>query len=972
MPRVSKANASKAALAAKNEGKSNAAAPTLAPDYAPPAIDIRNARTNNLRGVSVNIPQGTLTVVTGLSGSGKSSLAFDTLFAEGRRRFLQSLSTYARQFLDKLKAPEVDSIDHLPPAIALEQKNHVTNARSTVATATELLDYLRLVFARVSDVVCPTCELPVFDRTAGILADEWNAQPDGTQVVITAPIKLTDPALAGSLAESLRVMGFSRLWRANTVLDLDTFDPKDLSKDPAWNVIVERLVVRADDDAIERRGRLAQAADTAFRVGRQSLVAVLGHPRGEGKSPRWAEETIAAGPRCAKCGTAYRRPEPELFSYHSALGACKLCSGYGRIVGIDWDKVLPNYKLSILEGAIAPWRGGGYRDWFDELCAFCRAAKIPLHQPFAGLTSEQHRWIREGKGGWVGIRGFFDALQSQPQKMQNRITVARYRSYEPCPDCHGSRLNPITRAYRFGGQRMDQLLAMPIADARKWFDEVDLKDVEKVKASRRLLIEIRSRLRYLDDVGLGYLTLSRQTRTLSGGESQRINLATALGSALTDTLYVLDEPTVGLHARDSHRLLGILHGLRDNGNTVVVVEHDKDIIRGADRVIDIGPQAGERGGQLMFDGTISDLLALPARNATATSTYLKTEKTAVFKPADALRNPRGWIGVKGARANNLKNLSVRFPLGVLACLTGVSGSGKSTLVRDILFAGWQKRAQSVAVDVGAHDDLSDWAQIEDMTFVDQTPLGRSTRSNAVTYTGAWEEIRRLMASTDDAKRLGVMPRDFSFNVAGGRCEACEGTGLQAIDLHFLGEVNVECETCSGKRFKDHILSIKFRGQSIDDLLKLTLTDAFEFFKDDAKCREGLRPLIDVGLGYLRLGQSTATLSGGELQRLKLATYLGDNAAGPRRLLIFDEPTTGLHPADLDQLVNVFDRLVDQGYSILVVEHNLDLIARTDWVIDLGPEGGDGGGSLVYEGAPRGLLKNPESHTGRALLDANGA
>jgi excinuclease ABC subunit A len=953
-----------------------------ASDSARDAIIVRRARTNNLRDVSVSIPHAALTVITGVSGSGKSSLAFDTQFAEGRRRFVQSLSTYARQFLEKLARPDVDEILNLPPAIALEQSNPVKNARSTVGTATELNDYLRLMYARVSDVVCPDCERPVVARTPSGLAEELAALGEGARIVITAPVNLAHADLAGSMAASLGMMGFDRLWRDGGVEDMAELGDAGLRRLATWDVVIDRLILRgaaADDSGADResvdidndqRARLSTAIDTAFRVGRNELTVhrpdVIAAAERAGRTPpeeevEGAATTYFAGLRCEGCGRNFHAPEPELFSFYSALGACKRCEGYGRVIGIDWNKVFPEPQLSIRDGAISPWRTPAWQDLQRECVRFCRQHDIPVDTPWMELTTAQQKLVREGSAGFPGVRGFFKYLEGERRKVQSRILLARYRSYETCPDCEGSRLVGEVKAYRVAGRTIHEFATMPIRDLRRWFDEFDFEEPAKRKTAERLLEELRSRLHYLDEVGLGYLTLDRQTRSLSGGESQRINLATALGSALTETLYVLDEPTVGLHARDTRRLLDIMRGLRANGNTVVVVEHDKEMIRGADHLIDIGPHAGEQGGRLLYEGSVA---ALEREGSTLTAEYLRRDESLRPKSTSEARKPTGFIGIRGAREHNLVGIDAEVPLGVLCCVTGVSGSGKSTLIHDILYLGWRRATQGATEQPGLHRALTNAKSIETMTFVDQTPIGRSARSNPVTYTGAWNQIRALLASTGEAKRLGIEPRDFSFNVRGGRCETCEGTGSVAIDLHFLGEVSVVCDACGGRRFKDHVLGVRYRGKNVHDILSLTIAEAMVFLKDEGTCREALRPLIDVGLGYLRLGQSTSTLSGGELQRLKLASYLGDKVGGQGKMLIFDEPSTGLHAADIDQLVTVFERLVDLGYSIVVIEHNLDVIARADWLIDLGPEGGDGGGRLLYSGPPAPLAKVAESWTGR--------
>jgi len=923
------------------------------------SVEIRGARTHNLKNVSVDIPHGKLTVITGLSGSGKSSLAFDTLFAEGQRRFVESMSTYARQFLQKMPRPDVDAIHNIQPAIALEQKNAVTNARSTVGTATELNDYLRLLYARCAEIVCPDCQVTVRQHSPQTAAHELCQRLPGARLLVLAPVKLEAARLADPLRQQLTAQGFFRLWWRGEVAELADLPLEDLADATQWEVVIDRVVLPARGE--EEPARLAQATATAFRVGQGQLLARVA-PR-EGEVPDPAPLILFEGLRCDSCGRAFREPEPALFSFYSPLGACKVCEGMGRTIGIDWAKCIPNHALSIEDGAIAVWNTPGNSTLLTDFKKGARKHGIGLHVPYHALTPAQQEMVREGAPGMPGLRHFFRELEEQKYKVQARITLARYRAYERCTACQGSRLVADALASRIGGKSIYDLQKLPLERLRPWADAFEFDDEARRSASRRLLVEIRARLAYLVEVGLGYLSLDRQTRTLSGGEAQRINLATALGSALTDTLYVLDEPTVGLHPRDTHRLIGILQRLRDNGNTVVVVEHDKDVMRGADLLLDIGPGAGERGGELTFSGTPAELERTGAGN---TAEFLRREAQADIKRGDALRKPTGWIEVRGARSNNLAYIDARFPLGVFGVVTGPSGSGKTTLVRDTLYHAWRRVAEQAAVDVGDHDELVGREEVAQMTFVDQTPIGRSTRSNAVTYTKAYDEIRKLMARSPEARRLGRTEGDFSFNVRGGRCDVCEGTGVVTVDLHFLGELTVPCDACNGRRFKDFMLAIRHNGKNVAEILDLTVTEAVEFFRSESTVSRALQPLLDAGLGYLRLGQSTATLSGGELQRLKLAAYITGGRPREPHLMIFDEPTTGLHPADLHQLLKAFERLVDTGYSLLVIEHNLDLIARADWIIDLGPEAGEHGGKLVYAGEPAGLLDVAESQTGRFL------
>jgi len=970
-------------------------------------IEVVGARTHNLKGISCSVRLGKLTVVTGVSGSGKSSFAFDTLYAEGQRRYVASMSTYARQFLEKIQRPDVDAIHNIPPAIALEQKNSVTNARSTIGTATEINDYLRLLFARVGHVYCRDCDCEVRSDTPQSAAVTLDKLPDGKRLLIVAPVRVTNPddrEALDAILEDMRRQGFTRaLTDQGEVVDLESFDSACLVPDVAPNalptpeasalgkrskrraaapptaalifLVVDRVVLKP-----ETRGRLAEALELAFRAG-GGCARVRDADSG-------AEWLFSSDLRCDHCGRLFRKPEPALFSFSSPLGACPTCQGFGRTTGIDLDKAIPNWDLTLREEPVVVWNSPVNHEMYGYLRQ--TAPELPLDKPLAKFTERERRIFlhsnedeRPVRGEWCGVLGFFKWLEGRRYKIQARVMLARYRAYETCPDCHGTRLVPDALDVRVDKRNIAEVSACSIAELHEYFDLLRLPPYE-AKAADRLLQEIRARLHYLDSVGLGYLTLARQTRTLSGGESQRINLATALGSSLTETLYVLDEPTVGLHSRDTFRLLQILQALRESGNTVVVVEHDPDVILGADDILDIGPAAGEYGGELLYAGSLEGLAQCPG---SATARFL------AFAQGQSLpsrgRKPTGWITVRGAREHNLKNLDVRFPRGVLCCVTGVSGSGKSTLVTSTLFAGFRRLRDNAPVDVGAFDRLEGIDALEDILMVDQKPIGRSARSNPITYIKAYDAIRALFASTREARHAGIKPGDFSFNVEGGRCETCQGAGVVTLDMHFLADVEVTCDDCDGKRFQRRVLAIEWQGKNIDAVLDLTVQEAREFFASEPKIVRELEPLELVGLGYLRLGQSTATLSGGEAQRLKLAGFLAANRAILRRvsfhaatgrserapreeaqggeyLMIFDEPTTGLHPLDLDRLVHLFHALVDGGVSILVVEHNLDLIAHADWVVDLGPEGGDAGGHVVAEGIPARIMETPESHTGRFL------
>jgi excinuclease ABC subunit A len=971
------------------------------------SIEVVGARTHNLKGISCSVRLGKLTVVTGVSGSGKSSFAFDTLYAEGQRRYVASMSTYARQFLEKIQRPDVDAIHNIPPAIALEQKNSVTNARSTIGTATEINDYLRLLFARVGHVYCRDCDCEVRSDTPQSAAVTLDKLPDGKRLLIVAPVRVTNPddrEALDAILEDMRRQGFTRaLTDQGEVVDLESFESACLVPDGAPNaplapevpppgkrskrrvvvpptaalifLVVDRVVLKP-----ETRGRLAEALELAFRAG-GGRARVRDADSG-------AEWLFSSDFRCDHCGRLFRKPEPALFSFSSPLGACPTCQGFGRTTGIDLDKAIPNWDLSLREEPVVVWNSPVNHEMYDYLRQ--TAPELPLDKPLAKFSERERRIFLHGnederpvRGKWCGVLGFFKWLEGRRYKIQARVMLARYRAYNTCPDCQGTRLVPDALDVRVDKRNIAEVSACSIAELHEYFDLLRLPPYEE-KAAERLLQEIRARLHYLDSVGLGYLTLARQTRTLSGGESQRINLATALGSSLTETLYVLDEPTVGLHSRDTFRLLQILQALRESGNTVVVVEHDPDVILGADDILDIGPAAGEYGGKLLYAGSLEGLAQC---SDSATARFLAFAQGASLPSRG--RKPTGWITVRGAREHNLKNLDVRFPRGVLCCVTGVSGSGKSTLVTSTLFAGFRRLRDNAPVDVGAFDRLEGIDVLEDILMVDQKPIGRSARSNPVTYIKAYDSIRALFASTREARHAGIKPGDFSFNVEGGRCETCQGAGVVTLDMHFLADVEVTCDDCDGKRFQRRVLAIEWQGKNIDAVLDLTVQEAREFFASEPKIVRELEPLELVGLGYLRLGQSTATLSGGEAQRLKLAGFLAANrsilrrvsfhaatgrserapreeAQGGEYLMIFDEPTTGLHPLDLDRLVQLFHALVDGGVSILVVEHNLDLIAHADWVVDLGPEGGDAGGHVVAEGPPARIMETPESHTGRFL------
>jgi len=960
------------------------------------AIEVFGARTHNLKNINCRFGHGHLTVITGVSGSGKSSLAFDTLFAEGQRRFVESMSTYARQFIEQMPRPDVDQILNLPPAIALEQRNTVKNARSTVGTATEVYDYLRLLFAKIGRTFCPDCSLEVKRETPESGAEMLLARTPGERVVILAPIALRKGTSLDSLRNELVRAGFYRLWIDGEVVEIEP--QSGAGKMPVLpgrneiEVVIDRLRVESD-----ARSRLSQALETAFQVGKgRAAVEVIG-----GERHRFSAEMI-----CPRCQRTFRRPEPNLFSFYSPLGSCPACQGFGRSAELAMDKIIPNPDLTLNDKPIQPWNGPICRQMYPYMRRMTRPLGLPFDKPISRFTARERKILIEGEGEWDGIRGFFGWLETKRYKVQMRVMIARYREFVTCKTCGGTRLVPDALNVRVDRRTIADLNRQSIADLRQYFDRLRLPPYDE-QAAERLLHEIRSRLAYLDDVGLGYLTLDRQTRTLSGGEAQRINLSAALGSGLTETLYVLDEPTVGLHPRDTTRLLDILHALKRNGNTVVVVEHDPTMMRGADRLLDLGPDAGERGGCVIFEGTLSDLINHPTSR---TAEYLRrnggaklevgrvgnlpetpfkqeqrlgelshpTERRSAIwtgcQPAPRRREPAGFVHIRGAREHNLKNLDVAIPVGVLTCVTGVSGSGKSSLIRDTLYAGFQRRFHNgrtgfqpvSSIEVGEHDRLEGMEIFDDVVLVDQSPPSKSTRSNPVTYTKAYDGIRQMLAETAEARSRHITPGHFSFNVAGGRCEKCAGTGQITIDMHFLADVSVACDVCDGKRFQKTTLDIRCKGLNIDDILDLTVDQAIEFFHDQRKIVRALEPLRDVGLGYLRLGQNTSTLSGGEAQRLKLAGHLAERGARRHLMMLFDEPTTGLHPADLDVLMGVFRKLLNRGTTLVIIEHNLDLIAQADWIIDLGPEGGDAGGEIVFAGPFERFLSHPTSHTAHFL------
>ncbi|MGD8761517.1 MAG: excinuclease ABC subunit UvrA, partial [Desulfobacteraceae bacterium] len=916
-----------------------------------PSIKIKGARQHNLKNLNLEIPLNQITVVTGVSGSGKSSLAFDTLYAEGQRRYVETFSPYARQFMDRMDRPQVDRIEGIPPAIAIDRKDPVRTSRSTVGTMTEITDYVKLLYARLGQLHCRSCGKPVLPESP---AHVWNLLkqiPDGSQVLITFPFSV-ESFSPQEVRTYLMQMGFDRLYLKKHIVTLDEWQPG--THETEIPVLVDRLMLRPED-----RNRILDSLEMAFRFGGGRLEVWI---------PPNLHYVFSNMLECATCNIQYGLPLPNLFSFNSPIGACDTCRGFGRTIGIDLDLIIPDPSRSLRDGAIKPF--GGMQEGrmeFEDLMDFCRRRKIPITIPFRQLKAAHKKAIIEGTSSYYGIEGFFRWLETKTYKMPVRVYLSRYRSYDICRDCNGTRFKEETLLYRLGHHHIAQIYALNVEQALQFFESLRLSAQDE--AGLLILGEVRSRLKYLRDVGLGYLTLDRQSRTLSGGEVQRVALASALGSSLVNTLYVLDEPSIGLHPRDNHRLIRILKGLRNLSNTVVVVEHDPEIIRESDYLLDLGPGAGERGGKVMYFGPTAKV------NGSLTGQYLKGIRRIAV--TDRRRQPRkgSWVTIKKASENNLQNIDVRIPLGLFVCLTGVSGSGKSTLAEEILYKAVKRALGDPKGRPGQHGSVTGLQKIDDVVLVDQRAIGRTPRANALTYTKALDPIRRLFADTDEARENGFGPGHFSFNVAGGRCETCKGEGFEKVEMQFLSDVFITCPDCGGKRFKPDVLKIFYRGCSIHDILSMTVDQALAFFSTQKKVFNALQPLSDVGLGYIRLGQPINTMSGGEAQRLKLSRYVGAGSANSSHtLFIFDEPTTGLHFEDIGRLLTVLQRLVDSGNTVLVIEHNMDVVKAVDWVIDLGPEGGDAGGQVVATGTPEDISKHGQSHTGRFLqkyLDDSG-
>jgi len=936
------------------------------------SIQVKGARVNNLKNISFSIPINQMTVVTGVSGSGKSSLAFDTVYAEGQRRYVESLSAYARQFLERMDKPDVDEVIGIAPAIAIRQKNSTRNPRSTVGTQTEIYDYLRLLFARVGETFCRVCGRQVYRDSPESVADEVLTKlAEGTRFYVLFPAKSPTTAETDQADEkrtqrrrssavarqsvtahimSLMQRGFTRLLVDGQTVELQSPDDYPRQDFDGVYVLVDRLTARSDI-----RQRLVDSLETCFQEGQGT--AVIQTVEAEPQRFRFSENF-----QCKYDETVYATPEPRLFSFNNPYGACPTCQGFGNTIGLDINLVIPNPGLSLKEGAIEPWTKPQHEWAFTELKQFCRSEKISFTTPFNQLSKSDQDAVIEGRGDWAGVRGFFEWMETKKYKLHVRVFLSKYRGYTLCPDCGGGRLRQEARDVKVGGKTLPQVCSLAIKDATTFFDSLALS-TEQASIAERILFELRRRLRFLVEVGLDYLTLERLASTLSGGEAQRIQLATNLGSSLVGALYVLDEPSIGLHPRDNDRLIHLLENLRDIGNTVLVVEHDAEMMRSADHILDIGPSAGELGGRVMYEGDFEGLLK---DETSLTARYLRGDAE-IKEPKQRRVAQKRRLSVYGASEHNLKSIDVEVPLDMLVCVTGVSGSGKSTLIHDCIYAGIKKQRGEWQGNVGAFQKLEGTQFIDDVILVDQSPIGRTPRSNPVTYIKVYDAIREVFSSTREAQSRGFDPSHFSFNLPGGRCEVCQGDGTVTVEMQFLADVELVCEECKGTRFKQQILDIRYRGRNVHEVLSMTVREAISFFREVPKITNRLKVLDDVGLGYLRLGQSATTLSGGEAQRIKLAAHLLKRT-GAKTLFIFDEPTTGLHFDDINKLLAAFRALIDAGGSLLVIEHNLDVIKTADFIIDLGAEGGDAGGYVVGVGTPEEIMKVKGSYTGKFLMD----
>ena len=918
-------------------------------------IEIKGARVHNLKDITLDIPRNNLIVITGVSGSGKSSLAFDTIYAEGQRRYVESLSSYARQFLGRMNKPDVDFINGIPPAIAIEQKVNTRNPRSTVGTSTEIHDYLRLLWARVGRTVSPVSGREVRKHTVDDVVNYLATLTAGTRVVLTAPLTVPENVDPAEFIKFLLQQGYNRISTEKGLFRLDEAGAADqISTMKSVDLIIDRFAAGSSDEELSRA---ADSVQTAFMTGRGHITLTV--------TDEETTQTVGFSDMFEEDGISFEEPTEHLFSFNSPLGACPVCEGYGKVLGIDENLVIPDENLSVYEDAIACWRGETMKQWKERLLYSADKFGFPIHKPWHKLTAEQKALVWSGNRYFFGLNRFFEHLEEKKYKIQYRVMLSRYRGKRTCPECGGERLRKEATYVKVGGRAITEITSMPVSEAFRFFENIVLNGEEKEIAGR-LLKEIQQRLGFLVNVGLSYLTLNRLSNTLSGGEAQRINLATSLGSSLVGSLYILDEPSIGLHPRDTNLLVNVLKELRNLGNTVIVVEHEEEVIRNADMIIDMGPAAGVHGGEIIYQGGVD----FSKKNKSLTAAYM-TGTMRIEKPA-MRRKWHSYIGIRGARANNLKDIDVKFPLHTITTVTGVSGSGKSTLVHEILFNAIAARLGNGESKPGRHSSLEgDINSITAIELIDQNPIGKSTRSNPVTYLKAFDDIRKLFAEQQAAVQSGFKPAHFSFNVEGGRCEECQGEGVIRVEMQFMADVELTCEACKGMRYKRDILDVRFHGKSIYDVLEMTIDEAIEFF---GRCKEKtctriaskLRPLADVGLGYVRLGQSSSTLSGGESQRVKLAYYLSQEKSEAKMLFIFDEPTTGLHFHDISKLMKSLNALVDHGHSVLLIEHNVEVIKCSDWVIDLGPEGGEKGGYVVFEGTPEQLAGCENSYTGRFL------
>ena len=919
-------------------------------------IEVKGARVHNLKDIDVVIPRNSFVVVTGLSGSGKSSLAFDTIYAEGQRRYVESLSSYARQFLGRMNKPEVDYINGLPPAIAIEQKVNTRNPRSTVGTSTEVYDYLKLLYARIGRTFSPISGEEVRKHTVTDVVSFIGSLPMEKKVIILSPYADFDKLDADQLLTDLKHLGIGRVEIDSEVYKTKELEEKQITKAKEFFVVIDRISVQTDEDSLSR---YADSVQEAFRLGDGNCVIQI--------EENDSYQSHAFSNLFEKDGIAFEEPSVHMFSFNNPLGACPKCEGYGKVIGIDEDLVIPDKNKSIYEEAIVCWKGEKMQEWKNELVYSAEKFDFPIHKPVYQLTSEQRKLLWTGNAYFSGLDRFFQMLEENKYKIQYRVMLSRYRGRTVCPECHGRRLKEAAGFVKINNYSLTDLVDMPVERLKDAFDNFQFNEYEH-KVAKRLIVEITNRLDYLCDVGLGYLTLNRLSSTLSGGESQRINLATILGSSLVGSLYVLDEPSIGLHPRDTHRLVKVLKQLQDTGNTILLVEHEEEIIRAADEIIDIGPGAGRLGGEIVYSGPYNELTK--ATNG-FTANYI-TGKKEIALPGKR-RKWNNAIEVLGAYENNLKGVDVKIPLNIMTVVTGVSGSGKSSLIKGILFPAISKIVNGYGEKSGKYSRLSgDVDTVTHVEFVDQNPIGKSSRSNPVTYLKAYDEIRKLFSSQQYAKYNGYKPAHFSFNVEGGRCEECQGEGTIKVEMQFMADIVLTCETCQGKRFKEDILEVKYNDKNIFDVLEMTVNEAIEFFSKkktgtEKKIADKMQPLADVGLGYVKLGQSSSTLSGGESQRVKLASFLSHEKSTPT-LFIFDEPTTGLHFHDIKKLLHAFNALIEKGHSIVIIEHNLEVIKSADWIIDLGPEGGEDGGHVVFEGTPEKIVDEKRSYTGKFLRE----